>query len=265
MLPCSDSSVGGLYVHVPFCVRKCDYCAFYSEPSAGERIDRFVQALIRELELVHQDLKPRTVFFGGGTPSLLNPQQWRQILQAMERFGLLGADEWTIECNPATVSPDKAQLWRSFGVNRISLGVQSLDQTLLDRLGRVHDRSMVFRSVDLLRRAGFSNLNFDLMFAIPGQTLESWRSTLDEVMALGSEHLSVTRSPTKRTHRSTPNCRPDNMPSTKTRRAPSMKNCSVGPARVAFSSMKSRILPGRRATRPAGARQPFRVWPAART
>lgn len=182
--------VESLYVHVPFCAQKCSYCAFYSEASSGELINRYVDALIREMEWIAPDLKPRTVFFGGGTPSLLNLRQWEKILKAMERLNLLGAREWTVECNPATVSPDKARLLRSFGVNRISMGVQSLDEELLDRLGRIHSREMVFKSFDILRRAGFDNLNMDLMFAIPGQTLEIWRATLAEALALGSEHLS---------------------------------------------------------------------------
>lgn len=182
--------VGSLYVHVPFCARKCEYCAFYSEASNGEVIQRYVNGLVRELELVAPDLRPSTVFFGGGTPSLLNLDQWRMIFGAMDRLNLLGAQEWTIECNPATVSLDKARLWRSHGVNRVSMGVQSLDEGLLDRLGRVHSREMVFKSFDILRQAGFENVNVDLMFAIPGQTLEMWKATLDEAMQLGSEHLS---------------------------------------------------------------------------
>ena len=190
MLTASTGPITSLYIHVPFCAHKCEYCAFYSEASHGELIQRYVTALVRELELVAHDLKPRTLFFGGGTPSLLNLRQWEQILSAMRRLDLLGADEWTIECNPATVSLDKARLWRDHGVNRLSLGVQSLDEKLLDRLGRIHSRDMVFKSFDTLRRAGFDQINLDLMFAIPGQTLDLWRATLDEALALGSEHLS---------------------------------------------------------------------------
>ena len=96
-----------------------------------------------------------------------------------------------MECNPATVSADKAKLLRDFGVNRVSMGVQSLDESLLDRLGRIHTREMVFKSFDILRRAGFANLNLDLMFALPGQTMEISRATLTEALALGSEHLST--------------------------------------------------------------------------
>jgi oxygen-independent coproporphyrinogen-3 oxidase len=108
----------------------------------------------------------------------------------MGKLNLLGAEEFTVECNPATVSRDKAKLLRDFGVNRISMGVQSLDKKLLDRLGRIHSREMVFKSFDILRRAGFENINLDLMFAIPTQTMGIWRTTLNEAMAMQSEHLS---------------------------------------------------------------------------
>jgi len=182
--------ISSLYVHVPFCARKCAYCAFYSEVARGGLVNRYVAALIREMELVASDLKPRTVFFGGGTPSLLNLHQWQQILDAMERLNLLGAAEWTVECNPATVSLEKAGLLRSFGVNRISMGVQSLDGALLKRLGRVHTQAQVFKSFDILRKAGFDNVGLDLMFAIPGQTMEVWRDTIVEALAMQSEHLS---------------------------------------------------------------------------
>jgi oxygen-independent coproporphyrinogen-3 oxidase len=187
----ATTTVESLYIHVPFCAQKCAYCAFYSEPSSGDLVNRYVAALTRELEIVADDLKPKTIFFGGGTPSLLNLRQWEQILRAMERLHLPGAEEFTVECNPATVSADKAKLLRDFGVNRVSMGVQSLDESLLDRLGRIHTREMVFKSFDILRRAGFDNLNLDLMFAIPGQTLDIWRGTLTEALALGSEHLST--------------------------------------------------------------------------
>src|ERR1700733_8667235 len=190
MLDSSVPRIAGLYVHVPFCAQKCAYCAFYSEASSGELVNRFCDALVRELEIVADDLNPKTIFFGGGTPSLLNLRQWEQILRAMEKLNLLGAEEFTVECNPATVSADKAKLFRDFGINRISMGVQSLDERLLDRLGRIHSRTMVFKSFDTLRQAGFENINLDLMFAIPTQTMEIWRETLTEAMAMQSEHLS---------------------------------------------------------------------------
>ncbi len=190
MTPLASQFVRSLYVHVPFCAHKCEYCAFFSESAQGELINRYVSALVRELELVAPETRPNTVFFGGGTPSLLNLKQWEQVLKAFERLNLLGAAEWTVECNPATVSLDKAKLLRDYGVNRISMGVQSLDENLLERLGRVHSREMVFKSYDILRQAGFDNINLDLMFAIPTQTMAVWQATLRETIALGSEHLS---------------------------------------------------------------------------
>jgi oxygen-independent coproporphyrinogen III oxidase len=182
--------VTSLYVHVPFCAHKCEYCAFYSKLPSGDLVNRYVAALIGEMEMVAAELRPRTVFFGGGTPSLLSVSNWRKILEAMERLDLLGADEWTVECNPATVSADKAGLLRDFGVNRISMGVQSLDEGLLERLGRIHSREQVFKSYDILRAAGFENINLDLMFGIPTQTIERWQASLREIIGLGPEHLS---------------------------------------------------------------------------
>jgi len=188
--PIDFGPITSLYLHVPFCAHKCEYCAFYSAVPKEDLVSRYVSALVRELELVAHELKPRTVFFGGGTPSLLNLKQWEQILKAFERLGLLGAEEWTVECNPATVSADKAKLLRDYGVNRVSMGVQSLDERLLERLGRIHSREQVFKSFDTLRAAGFANINVDLMFAIPTQTMDHWRTTLRDAIALGSEHLS---------------------------------------------------------------------------
>ncbi len=179
-----------VYIHVPFCAHKCAYCAFYSHLPDRATVDRFVSALIQEMEWIGEGLAPRTVFFGGGTPSILNRRQWQRIMKAMDRLGWLGAEEWTVECNPATVSSDKARLFRDYGVNRISMGVQSLNEALLERLGRIHTRSMVFDSFNTLRAAGFDNINLDLMFGIPEQSLEIWRETLDEILAFESEHLA---------------------------------------------------------------------------
>ena len=184
------SPVESLYVHVPFCAKKCSYCAFYSKAADDKLVDRYVDALVRELEIVADDLRPRTLFFGGGTPSLLNLRQWETILTAMRRLDLTGLKEWTVESNPATVSLDKARLLRDAGVNRMSMGAQSFHPGLLARLGRVHSREMIFKSYDILRAAGIENVSLDLMFAIPGQTLEMWQQTVSEALALESEHLS---------------------------------------------------------------------------
>lgn len=154
-------------------------------------MERYVSALIQEIRAQTScPSQPQTVFFGGGTPSLLSLSQWGRIFDALGAAGWQSVGEFTVECNPATVSADKARLFRDGGVNRISLGVQSLDNALLGRLGRVHSRDMVFRSYEILREAGFDNVNLDLMFALPGQTLEIWESTLAEALEMKSEHLS---------------------------------------------------------------------------
>lgn len=179
-----------LYVHVPFCAQKCSYCAFYSEASQGELIHRYAAALVREIDQLPPGFSPRTIFFGGGTPSILNLKQWETILDAIRRRNWRDIVEWTVECNPATVSLDKARLWKAGGINRVSMGVQSLDETLLERLGRIHSREQVFKSFDILRQGGFENLNIDLMFAVPGQTAAIWKNTLGEALAMESEHVA---------------------------------------------------------------------------
>jgi len=184
-------SIKNLYVHVPFCASKCSYCAFYSHAPGDGLVDRYVDALCKEMEFFADDCAPKTVFFGGGTPSILNLRQWQKIFKAMQKHGLTGATEWTVECNPATVSADKAQLLREAGVNRISMGVQTFDSNLLERIGRIHTREQIFKSVEILRAAGIDNLNIDLMFAIPTQTMAQWKSSLTEAVALGPEHLSA--------------------------------------------------------------------------
>lgn len=180
--------VPSLYVHVPFCAHKCEYCAFYSH-APGDLVERYTKALLMEVEML-PDFEPRTIFFGGGTPTLLTLGQWERVGEAFARRGWNRTAEWTVECNPASVSAEKARLLRSIGVNRMSMGVQSFDEPLLERLGRIHTRAQVFRSFEVLRSAGFDNLNIDLMFGIPSQTMAVWRETLREALALQTEHLS---------------------------------------------------------------------------
>ena len=182
--------VRSLYVHVPFCSHKCEYCAFYSELLNADVVSRYTDSLCSEIQLIAGHLNPATVFFGGGTPSLLPIKQLEKVLATFQGQDWNNISEWTVECNPATVSKEKAELLRQAGVNRISMGVQSLDTQLLDRLGRIHSREQVFRSFDILRSAGFENVNLDLMFAIPTQTMKQWHSTLDEITAMESDHLS---------------------------------------------------------------------------
>ena len=149
-----------------------------------------MSALLGELAMVADDLRLRTIFFGGGTPSILNLRQWESILDAINCLGVEDVTEWTVECNPATLSKDKAELLKGGGVTRVSMGVQSLDPDLLVRLGRVHSRDMIYKSYEILRNAGFERVNLDLMFAIPSQSMEVWSDTLDEVASMGPDHIS---------------------------------------------------------------------------
>lgn len=146
----------------------------------------YVEAVLTELASA-PPLQPKTVFIGGGTPSLLPVPLWERMLKALPR----PATEWTIECNPATVDASKARLWLSAGVNRLSLGVQSFDDNVLGMLGRVHTAQQAVDTYRLLRDTGFGNLNLDLMFGLPGQTLAQWHETLTKAIALQPEHIST--------------------------------------------------------------------------
>lgn len=183
-----------LYVHIPFCLKICPYCSFYKEASDRNKTRRFLDALLVELEreAARHPLQPGTIFFGGGTPSALSTSQLEYLLGGMrERLDLSVLTEWTLEMNPATVSLEKARALRSLGVNRISMGVQSWEPALLEVLGRVHSVEQAERSYEILREAGFDNINLDLMFAVPTQTRGQWAATLDKTIALAPEHLSA--------------------------------------------------------------------------
>jgi putative oxygen-independent coproporphyrinogen III oxidase len=186
------AKVEHLYGHVPFCAAKCHYCAFYSEAGSASKMEDYVDALLLELERFAPQLAPKTIFFGGGTPSLLPTPLLRRVLEAIhDNVSLHQLSEWTIECNPSTVSTEKAKLFREYGVNRISMGVQALDDELLKTIGRVHSLKAALESYNKLRAAGFDNINLDLMFGLPGQTLDHWRNTLKRAIELQPEHLST--------------------------------------------------------------------------
>ena len=183
-----------LYVHVPFCARICPYCAFYKERADSSQTQRFCEALLREVDERRARLPvgPETIFIGGGTPTALTTGQLGYLLGGFrDRLDLSAMREWTVEANPGSVSPRKAELLRSLGVNRISLGVQSWDDELLKLLGREHDAAQAEASLHTLREAGCTNVNIDLMFGLPGQTLGQWETTLKKTIALGPEHIST--------------------------------------------------------------------------
>ncbi len=183
-----------LYFHIPFCPKLCPYCCFYVEVGGKNKTRGFLDALLREVEIVAElyELKPRTLYFGGGTPSALPVEQLDYLFTGLRaRLDLSQLEEWSLEANPATVRADKARLLRDGGVTRLSLGVQSWDDGLLATLGRVHTAAQAERTYELLREVGFGNLNIDLMFAVPGQTLAQWQATLEKTIALGPQHVSA--------------------------------------------------------------------------
>lgn len=189
------NQVPGLYVHVPFCFHKCHYCDFYSiTRQTDERMSAFVDRLLAEADLWHDrsaSIQPRTVFFGGGTPSLLPlPHMLRLLSGLKQRFDLSAVDEWTLEVNPATANPDYCHMLRQHGVNRLSFGGQSFDRAELATLERRHDPDDVPRSVEIARAAGFARINIDLIFAIPGQSMASWLRSLEATVALRTPHIS---------------------------------------------------------------------------
>ncbi len=184
----------GLYVHVPFCVSKCAYCDFASYAGRETDIPRYVDAVVQEItrrgaETGHP--KANTIFLGGGTPSLLDESQITRILTALaDAFPLEADAEITCECNPGTLTASFAEAMRQAGVNRLSLGAQARQTHLLRLLGRIHDWEAVIASVDIARRAGFENLNLDLMFGLPSQTVSDLRETLLAAIGLQPTHLS---------------------------------------------------------------------------
>jgi len=181
-----------LYIHIPFCPNICPYCAFYKESAGRERVETFLGALLKEAETWSEQLRPRTIFFGGGTPSALSIPQFEKLLSGLRgMLDLTALEEWTIEMNPATVASDKASLLREAGVNRVSMGVQSWDDAVLKSLGRTHDACKAEESFHLLRSAGFDNVSLDLIFGVPGQSLQSWRSSLERSLDLAPEHISA--------------------------------------------------------------------------
>jgi oxygen-independent coproporphyrinogen III oxidase len=183
-----------LYVHIPFCARICPYCAFYKDKLDRSQTGRFCQAIVGELEgLTRQfDIRPATIFFGGGTPTALTTEQLEFLFAGFKQVvDFSGLQELTMEANPGSVSARKAILLRQSGVSRISLGVQSWDDGLLQLLGREHNAAQAEQSFHALRAAGFDNINIDLMFGLPGQTEHQWRHTLEKTMALQPDHVSA--------------------------------------------------------------------------
>ena len=183
-----------LYIHIPFCPKLCPYCCFYVEEGGRNKNIAFLDALLSELDAVQamRPVIPKTLYFGGGTPTALLVDQLEYLFKGLHtRLSLNALQEWTVEANPATVRPEKARVLREAGVTRISLGVQSWNPSTLKTLGRVHSAQQAHTTYDLLRNTGFPAVNIDLMFSVPGQTPEEWESDLKTTLALEPEHISA--------------------------------------------------------------------------
>ena len=186
----------GLYVHIPFCLRKCLYCDFFSKSGSDENLQKeYVQALIREMEFYgsrqENRIKADTVFLGGGTPSIMKPALTAAVIEALRKnFDIDTEAEITIECNPATLTKEKLEEYRKDGINRLSIGAQSFDDDVLKRLGRVHSSQDIIQTVRMARKAGFGNINIDLMFAVPGLDMNKWKASMNKTLELEPEHLS---------------------------------------------------------------------------
>jgi len=190
--------LAGLYIHIPFCEKKCIYCNFYSIEILDGK-ERFLDALVREIDM-RADLlaagadapdRYETIFFGGGTPSLLSPEEMERIFTALRRrFRIEEGAEITMECNPGALTAEWLEGYRELGTNRLSFGVQSFDDDELRFLSRIHTASEARRSIELARKV-FENVSLDLIFALPNQTRERWRSNLEEGVRLGTEHISA--------------------------------------------------------------------------
>ena len=184
-----------LYIHIPFCKKKCLYCDFLSAPACAQEQEDYVKALLREISVMAklcEEYRVISVFFGGGTPSLLSSSQMERIMSAIRKgYDLCEDAEITVECNPATADLPKLSAYRECGINRLSIGLQSANDKELKELGRIHNYRQFLETFDAARKAGFTNINVDIMSALPGQTYESYMHTLTSVISLHPEHISA--------------------------------------------------------------------------
>ena len=185
----------GLYLHFPFCVRKCRYCDFLSFPSGEAGREIYLERLKEEIKArgaIYQDYNIETLFIGGGTPSLMTGQQLTELLDTVRAsFHVSPVGEWTMECNPGTTDAETLRIYRNAGINRLSFGLQSMNDEELKYLGRIHTAKQFTENYQAARRVGFENINIDLMSALPGQTTASWMDTLNKAAAFEPEHLSA--------------------------------------------------------------------------
>lgn len=184
-----------IYIHIPFCVRKCRYCDFLSYSASAAEREAYVELLLTEIEklsLFYKTHRVISVFIGGGTPSLLEEEAIERIIGKLNNdFIFCKTPEITIEANPGTVTRDKLRCWKRIGINRLSIGLQSADDEELKTLGRIHDFRTFCNMYDAACKAGFQNVNIDILSAVPGQTMQSYERTLEKVLALAPAHISA--------------------------------------------------------------------------
>lgn len=184
----------GLYVHIPFCERKCNYCDFYSVSKSDIVEKQYIKALLEEIKSyknISKDYVVDSIFIGGGTPSYLNHENIGLILDEIKNIFILSDDiEVTMEANPNSITLSKVLNYKEYGINRMSVGVQSLDKDILKIIGRLHNSEEALEAIDTIKKAGINNINVDIMFNIPGQSLNSIKSTLKQVIDKGIEHIS---------------------------------------------------------------------------
>jgi len=184
-----------LYIHIPFCKSKCQYCDFCSYPNMENFIEKYIDALCIEINSYKEKMKEfciKTIYIGGGTPSYICEKYIEKIVKCISKNFLIDADiEFTIEVNPGTVNEEKFDIYKSLGINRISFGLQSADELMLKKLGRIHTFEEFCKNFELARKKGFNNISIDLMFGLPNQTMEIWEDTLYKVSDLKPEHISA--------------------------------------------------------------------------
>lgn len=183
------------YIHIPFCEQLCYYCDFNKVFLQNQPVDHYLTSLEHEMELMKQrtgESELKTVYIGGGTPTALTPMQLDQLCQSVQRhFTIAPNAEWTVEANPGDLTAEKLNILRQYGVNRISMGVQSFDDALLKKIGRNHTAKEVYSTMRQIEKSGFENVTIDLMYALPGQSYEQWMDSVQQALSLGLPHLSM--------------------------------------------------------------------------
>lgn len=183
---------GGIYIHIPFCVKKCNYCGFVSEGAEIEKMEEYVDSLCIEMKNINSDIECDSIYIGGGTPSLLKIDAIEKILNtARQNFNLQNEAEITMEVNPDSVAKEKLKAYRDLGINRISMGAQSFNDNRLRFLGRVHNKNQILHAYDNIRDAYFKNINIDLMFGLPDETLQDVINDINELVKLMPDHISL--------------------------------------------------------------------------